>query len=486
MKFNNKAERDQSIIGLLMSYPGIKQKEISEALGIPSSTVSNVIAKFREETLNRHIAKTPKEEPVDLYKRMDDLDEYEEPEPPVYDDFDFDIPEEQNHGLEKNLNGFGGVQEKPVEVEKPRILPALPTSAALRPAPQPAPAPATEPVKIEAPKPHLNVAKLNVPTMAAKGYRKPDPVAPVVQEARQVVNTRTENKETSELLDRIAQLESMISRVLDVAVPSGPVVAPTPAKRVRACDSSENRRVLFISDMHAPYHHPDTIAFLQALNDKYCFDRVIHIGDELDYHAASFHSTEPEALGALDELTAGQKVLFELERLFPELDIIESNHGSMPYRKAAKGGLPGQAVSPARDIIFGFDDGNGGIYRPENVGDGWFWHKSLTINVPNQEKAIYIAHQISSNTGLALQKTHTNVVQGHYHSAGNIMYQATPTGTLFGMTLGCLIDDQAVSFAYAKLQPLRPIIGCGAIIEGVPVLFPMFRDKDNRWTGIVP
>lgn len=41
-----------------------------------------------------------------------------------------------------------------------------------------------------------------------------------------------------------------------------------------------NERILFISDLHAPYNHPDALDFLSDLNTKYKPTRVISLGDE--------------------------------------------------------------------------------------------------------------------------------------------------------------------------------------------------------------
>ena len=76
----------------------------------------------------------------------------------------------------------------------------------------------------------------------------------------------------------------------------------------------KNERVLFISDMHIPYNHPDTIPFLKHLKRKYDINpesndgsRVICLGDELDYHAISFHDSNPNLLSPSDELELAKK-----------------------------------------------------------------------------------------------------------------------------------------------------------------------------------
>ena len=58
----------------------------------------------------------------------------------------------------------------------------------------------------------------------------------------------------------------------------------------------KNKRILVISDTHFPYQHPDCILFLAALRSEYKPDRVVHIGDEIDGHAISFHNSDPDLI----------------------------------------------------------------------------------------------------------------------------------------------------------------------------------------------
>ncbi len=114
-----------------------------------------------------------------------------------------------------------------------------------------------------------------------------------------------------------------------------------PRIRVQAAHAETgNKRVLVISDLHCPYQHVDALRFLAALHAKYDFDRVIGIGDELDFHAMSFHDSDPDLDSAGRELQKGREVLWELERMFPRMDLVDSNHGSMTYRRAKAGGVP--------------------------------------------------------------------------------------------------------------------------------------------------
>jgi len=85
----------------------------------------------------------------------------------------------------------------------------------------------------------------------------------------------------------------------------------------------DNSRVLFISDMHIPYHHENTIPFLKMLKARYEPTRVVCLGDELDKHALSFWASDPDLMSAGDELKAALPVIAELYALFPEMDLLD-------------------------------------------------------------------------------------------------------------------------------------------------------------------
>ena len=108
---------------------------------------------------------------------------------------------------------------------------------------------------------------------------------------------------------------------------------------------------MIISDLHCPYNHRDALPFLSAIKDKYDPDSIINIGDELDFHAMSFHTTDQSLYSAGDELKKGRETLWELEKLFPRMTLMESNHGSMAYRKAKVAGIPKEMIRPYEHVL---------------------------------------------------------------------------------------------------------------------------------------
>ena len=238
---------------------------------------------------------------------------------------------------------------------------------------------------------------------------------------------------------------------------------PLPRKVVREFDNS---RVLVISDLHIPYHHPDSLEFLQYLKDKYKPTRVICLGDEVDKHNLSFHNSDPDLASAGDELKLSLPVISELEEMFPVLDVINSNHGSMIWRKAKHFGIPKHYIKGYNEVL--------------GVGPDWIWHDDLTIKLPNGSYC-YFHHGKTSNTIQLSQQMGMNCVQGHYHESFSISYWGNSTGLYWAMQAACLIDDDSYAFSYNNVNIKRPIIGTGMIIDSLPVLEPMVLGKDGRW-----
>lgn len=219
-----------------------------------------------------------------------------------------------------------------------------------------------------------------------------------------------------------------------------------------------NQRILFISDMHIPYHNKGLLPFLQKLKDKYKPTRVICLGDELDYHALSFHDSDPDLDSAGGELGKSIPVIKQLEEMFPVMDLIDSNHGSMVFRKAKHHGIPVAVLKSYNEVL--------------GVGPGWKWHNDMVLDLPNGQK-LYVHHGKTAEAIRTSQMYGMNHVCGHYHESFAVKYWSTPQGLHWAVNSGCLIDNKALAFAYNKVNPKRPIIGTSLVIDSRPILEEM-------------
>ena len=227
------------------------------------------------------------------------------------------------------------------------------------------------------------------------------------------------------------------------------------------------KSVLVISDLHIPYHHPDAFQFLAELKKKYKPDLVVNIGDELDHHAISMHEHNPDLMSAGDELKSSRVYVKELEKIFPQMTLVHSNHSSLVYRRALKYGLP-------KDYLRSYNEFLG-------VGKGWIWVDDLTITLSDGSRCFF-THGLSATVLQVAMQYGMNTVQGHYHTKFSIGYYSNPDALIWGMQVGCLIQQKSMAFDYAKNFKSRFIVGCGMIIDGQPKLMPMVLNEDGRWT----
>ena len=226
--------------------------------------------------------------------------------------------------------------------------------------------------------------------------------------------------------------------------------------------------VLVISDLHAPWQHPDALEFLLSIKKKIKPDFVLNVGDECDAHALSMHDSDPDLPSAGDELKMAKKVIHDLEKIFPEMTLLHSNHSSLIYRRALKHGMPRAYLRNYNEFL--------------EIGPGWQWVDDINFKVSDGSE-VFATHGISAD-GLKLAMQYgKNVIQGHFHSKFNIQYFSNPDNLIWSMSCGCLTKQSSLAFQYARNFRMRFVIGTGAVIDGQPKLFAMQMDKHGRWTG---
>lgn len=230
--------------------------------------------------------------------------------------------------------------------------------------------------------------------------------------------------------------------------------------------NATGRRVLVIPDTHIPYSHPDYIKFISYLKEKYDPEIIIHLGDELDYHAISFHDSDSSLLSADMEL---DKAIIELQeglhRLFPKMYLLESNHGSLVYRKMKANGLPIRVLKSMQDL-----------YETPL----WEWHHDILLIT--SLGPVYFCHGKAAAYGKLAKEMGCSAVQGHYHGKFEITWHRTATGSRFNAFVGCLVDEESMAMAYARNNLPKPIHGAMFIDErGLPRLLKMKLDIKGRW-----
>ena len=212
-------------------------------------------------------------------------------------------------------------------------------------------------------------------------------------------------------------------------------------------------RVGVIGDTHIPYEHKDYLKFCKRVFKKHRCNKIIHIGDLIDHHALSFHESEPELKGANGELLDARSRLKPWFRAFPKVTVILGNHDSIPARQLRKIGIDSEVWMRPIDKVYNFPRG---------------WTTADEIKIDN---VLYHHGETASGVnGFRNDAIHRmcNTVSGHNHSNAGISATASQHRLVWGMAVGCGVDNKSMAFVYGKHFKQKPIVACGTVINGVP------------------
>ncbi len=212
-------------------------------------------------------------------------------------------------------------------------------------------------------------------------------------------------------------------------------------------------RNLVIGDLHSPCTRKGYSHFCQDLYKEWDCNKVIFIGDVVDWSAISFHASNPNTPGPVDEYEMALTEIQKWYKIFPKATVIIGNHDARPKRVAESVNIPAKFIRDYADL-----------WETPN----WKWEQSVIID------DVFYCHGHGKGGGKTpawnlSQKMGMSVVMGHYHSrGGGGLWSANPLRRWFGMDVGCGVDDTAYAFVYAKEQVTRSILGCGIVLDGTP------------------
>jgi len=211
-------------------------------------------------------------------------------------------------------------------------------------------------------------------------------------------------------------------------------------------------RVLVIPDLHCPFANKDAGRFLLDVYTKMKCEEVVCIGDEMDYASLSRWPKDPEGMSASLEHLKGLEQLHKILIPFRKVRFVTSNHTVRPLKLAALSGIPSAFLKTYREFL--------------QAPECWSWEDKIIIdNVMYFHGEPYTGAQAHIK---AATDNRMSTVIGHVHSYAGIQYMKTGhrDEQIFGLNVGCLIDPEAYAFAYGKHNRGKPVIGCGAVIDG--------------------
>jgi predicted phosphodiesterase len=224
-------------------------------------------------------------------------------------------------------------------------------------------------------------------------------------------------------------------------------------------------RIGIVGDIHLPFEHPMYLRFCQDVFAAWQVDRVVLIGDIVDLHALSFWDHDPEGHSAEDESELAVNRVRKWHRTFEGADVMIGNHDERHYRVARKAGLPDRYLRSYKDV-----------WRTPS----WTWQYSKKIEGVNYEHGTCTGGKDGA-LNLAIQRRCSTVI-GHIHTYPGVKCHANTDDSIFGMNVGCGIDVKAYAFAYGKAFAVRPVLGCGIVVDGTnPYFEPMPIGRGERY-----
>lgn len=202
-------------------------------------------------------------------------------------------------------------------------------------------------------------------------------------------------------------------------------------------------RVLVIGDIHAPFALEEYLDFCFEQYKKYKCTHVIFIGDLVDNHAVSYHESDPDGLGAGEELEKSIEDIAKWYKVFPKADVTTGNHDRLIMRKAFSGNIPRRWILSYQDMF---------------SVPGWNFGERFVYN------DVQYIHGEGGTARARAKKDMMSTVQGHLHTQAYTEHMVGANYHVFGSQVGCGVDRHTYAMAYAKDYG-KPAIGCMVILD---------------------
>jgi len=115
--------------------------------------------------------------------------------------------------------------------------------------------------------------------------------------------------------------------------------------------------------------------------------------------------------------------------------------------------------------------------RNSALSNRWLKSFSEVLEVPRWnfidevtiDNVKYMHGEGCGSTYQSLLHSDKSIVFGHWHGKFEIMYLPNR----FAMCVGWLGDDTAYAFEYGRYRTRKSVLGCGVVVEGLPILEPL-------------
>jgi len=221
-------------------------------------------------------------------------------------------------------------------------------------------------------------------------------------------------------------------------------------------------KVLVISDTQAPFHHPDTLEFLEHVYYKYKCNAVVHIGDEIDNKFLKYASiNDPHTAKEQHEIALS--FMKGLYKIFPNVKVCNSNHVSERLAAQAEAAnIPEFYLKSQHEYL--------------EAPKGWGWADEWVIDGVKYEHGHKYGGQKPHEK--AVECNFMSSVIGH-HPLLKVSYVNRNDKLFFGMCVGMMVVNlnnarMGYGMKYSKRYATKPPLGCGVVLNGNQAIIEPF------------
>lgn len=226
-------------------------------------------------------------------------------------------------------------------------------------------------------------------------------------------------------------------------------------------------KVLVVSDTHFPFAHEQYLRFIKDARDKHKPDVICHIGDVVDQHsAAPNYDSDPNGRSTGDEMVESLEHTRLWHKTFPKALVCIGNHDKRHITAARKAGLNDRYLKDFAEVW---------------ETPSWKWALSHEIDGVRYEHGTGSSGK-NAAINRAIEHRQSTVI-GHVHAWAGTLYHANNHSVIFGLNVGAGIDLRAYAFEYGVDYVVRPMLGCGLVVDGEAGLFiPMKCGPGERYS----
>lgn len=228
-----------------------------------------------------------------------------------------------------------------------------------------------------------------------------------------------------------------------------------------------SKPVLVISDLQICYENEKAFDFCKYIKRNYRIpdENICNVGDEIDIMNGGQYDKDPDSMESpVNEIQISRERIKQWASEFPLMKLCISNHGLRWVKKATAAQIPSQVLKDYKDIY--------------QMPEGWEWREEWVFNKFKHPWRMIHGMGYSGINGHrnAVIDSGISTVIGHLHSFAAISHiKMMGSKMLWGMNVGCLINENAVAFKYGKYNRPKPCLGVGLVANNgsTPIWIPL-------------